>query len=64
MLNKQSADLNVKKILMKMHRTFEESPSRRADYRKVALATEKVYLLHFCAIYLAENVNGQFKDHN
>ena len=38
-----------------MHKIFEESPSRRADYEKVALATNEDYPLLFCATRWVEN---------
>ena len=51
----QSTDWNVKKILMAMHKIFEESPSRRADYGRITQATENDYPLHFCATRWVEN---------
>lgn len=36
---------------------FEELSSCRADYKKVAVATEKDYLLHFCATLWVENAD-------
>ena len=51
----QSTDWNVKKILMAMHKIFEESPSRRADYERITQATENDYPLHFCATRWVEN---------
>ena len=38
---------------MAMHKIFEESSSRRADYQKVAMASEKN--LFFCTAYWMEN---------
>ena len=40
-----SADWNIKKVLSTMHKIFHESPSRRADYEKVLLATKEDYPL-------------------
>ena len=51
----QSTDWNVKKILMAMHKIFEESPSRRADYERITQATKNDYPLHFCATRWVEN---------
>ena len=51
----QSTDWNVKKILMAMHKIFEESPSHRADYERITQATENDYPLHFCATRWVEN---------
>ena len=46
-----------------MHKIFHESPSRRADYEKVSLATKEDYPLLFCATRRVENQfvakNGQ-----
>ena len=36
---------------------FEELSSCRADYKKVAVATEKDYPLHFCATLWVENAD-------
>ena len=44
-----STDWNIKKVLSAMHEIFHESPSRRADYEKVSLATKEDYPLLFCA---------------
>ena len=51
----ESTDWNVKKNLMAMHKIFEESPSRRADYERITQATENDYPLHFCATRWVEN---------
>ena len=44
-----STDWNIKKVFSAMHKIFHESPSRRADYEKVSLATKEDYPLLFCA---------------
>ena len=54
----------MKKILMAMHKIFEESPSLITDYEKVALATEKDYPLHFCATRWMENAGVAKKASN
>ena len=51
----QSTDWNVKKILMAMHKIFEESQSCRGDYERITQATENDYPLHFCATRWVEN---------
>ena len=38
-----------------MHRIFHETPSKRADYEKVSLATKEDYPLLFCATHWVEN---------
>ena len=63
MLN-SSLNWNVKKILMTVHRVFKELVSRRADYEKVAAATEKDYPLHFCATPWLENADVARKASN
>ena len=50
-----STDWNIKKVLSAMHEVFHESPSRRADYEKVPLATKEDYPLSFCATQWVEN---------
>ena len=50
-----STDWNIKKVLSAMHKIFHESPSRRADYEKVSLATKEDYPLSFCATQWVEN---------
>ena len=40
---------------MAMHKIFEESPLRRADYERITQATENDYPLHFCATHWVEN---------
>ena len=44
-----STDWNIKKVLSAMHEIFHKSPSRRAVYEKVSLATKQDYPLLFCA---------------
>ena len=36
-----STDQNMKKVVSAIHKIFHESPSRRADYEKVSLATKE-----------------------
>ena len=36
-----STDWNMKKVVSAIHKIFHESPSRRADYEKVSLATKE-----------------------
>ena len=38
-----STDWNIITVLSAMHKIFHESPSRRADYEKVSLATKQAY---------------------
>ena len=38
-----------------MHKIFHETPSKRADYEKVSLATKEDYPLLFCATHWVEN---------
>ena len=38
-----------------MHKIFHESPSRRADYENVSLATKEDYPLLFCVTHWVEN---------
>ena len=40
---KQSTNSNIKKLLLAMHKIFDKSLSRPADYEKVALAVGNDY---------------------
>ena len=44
-----STDSNFKKVLSTMYNIIHESPSRRADYEKVSLATKEECSLLLCA---------------
>ena len=46
---------NVKKLLSSLHRIFDESPSKRADYEALTQAISSDYPLQFCAHCWVEN---------
>ena len=45
------------KIYNNMHKIFNESPSRRADYERILCATKEDYPLLFCSTRWVENAN-------
>ena len=45
----------VKSLLNAMHKTFDESPARRADYEKITTSIESDFALQFCSHRWIEN---------
>lgn len=52
-LNEERSESELK--LKAMNKIFHESPSRRADYEKLTLASEQEYPLQFCSTRWIEN---------
>ena len=47
----------LKSYYNNMHKIFNESPSRRADYERILCATKEDYPLFFCSTRWVENAN-------
>ena len=45
----------LKLLLNAMHKIFDKSPARRADYEKIKTAIESDYVLEFCSHRWTEN---------
>ena len=61
--NTENSIWNIKKLFWAMHKIFNESPSRKADYERILSAIKEDYPLFICFTRWVKNINVAKKGH-
>ena len=61
--NKENSIWNIKKLFWAMHKIFNESSSRKADYERILSAIKEDYPLFICFTRWVKNINVAKKGH-